>query len=143
VSALSADNPLSDIGELRGIDTVMMDMIDHPDWLHKLLAFMRDGILKVPREAEAAGDWSLGNHINQNVCYGGGLPDPAPNSGPVPMNQLWGLMAAQEMTLISPAMHDEFMLQYQIPICKLFGQILSHFRASTATARQAEYTERE
>jgi len=112
-----------DIGQLRGIETVMMDMIDHPEWLHGLLAFMRDGILKVHREAEAAGHWSLGDHENQSAPYADELPAPRANSGPVPMKDLWCLMAAQEMTLISPEMHDEFMLQYQIPICKLFGLV--------------------
>ncbi len=112
-----------DVGQLRGIETVMMDMLDHPEWLHELLAFMRDGILKVHREAEAAGHWSLGDHENQAAPYADELPAPQANSGPVPMKDLWGLMAAQEMTLISPEMHDEFMLQYQIPICKLFGLV--------------------
>ncbi len=112
-----------DIGQLRGIETVMMDMLDHPEWLHELLAFMRDGILKVHREAEAAGHWSLGDHENQAAPYADELPAPRANSGPVPMKELWCLMAAQEMTLISPEMHDEFMLQYQIPICKLFGLV--------------------
>lgn len=112
-----------DLGELRGIETVMVDMLENPEWLHRLLAFMRDGILKVHREAEAAGHWSLGDHENQAMPYADELPDPAPNSGPVPMHRLWGLMAAQEMTLISPAMHDEFMLRYQLPICRLFGLV--------------------
>ncbi len=30
---------------LRGLEQVMWDMIDNPEWLHELLAFMRDGIL--------------------------------------------------------------------------------------------------
>jgi hypothetical protein len=39
----------------------------------------------------------------------------------VALKQLWWYCAAQEFTLISPAMHDEFMLQYQLPIIKQFG----------------------
>ncbi len=112
-----------DIGELRGIQEVMMDMLDNPEWLHNLLAFMRDGIIKVHKEAEKAGDWSLGDHFNQSVPYSDMLPAPEANSGPVRMKQLWGFMAAQEMTLISPEMHDEFMLQYQIPVCEMFGEV--------------------
>jgi hypothetical protein len=112
-----------DLGQLRGIETVMLDMLDHPEWLHALLACMRDGILKVHREAEAAGHWSLGDHENQSVPYADELPAPRANSGPVPMKGLWGLMAAQELTLISPEMHDEFMLHYQLPICTLFGLV--------------------
>lgn len=81
------------------------------------------GILKVHREAEQAGHWSLCDHENQAVPYAEELPAPRAAPGAVPMRDLWGLMAAQEMTLISPAMHDEFMLQYQKPICALFGLV--------------------
>ena len=112
-----------DLGELRGIETVMYDMLDNPQWLHGLLASMRDGILKIQQEAEDAGDWSLGDHENQSVPYCTELPDPKPNSGPVKRKDLWCLMAAQEMTLISPQMHDEFMLRYQIPIMEHWGLV--------------------
>ena len=47
--------------------------------------------------------------------------DPAPNRGPVRRADLWTFVAAQEFTLISPAMHDEFLLQYQLPIMSKFG----------------------
>ena len=112
-----------DLGELRGIQTVMLDMLDNADWLHGLLAFMRDGILKIQQEAEDAGDWGLGDHENQSMPYCAELPDPKPNSRPVRRRDLWCLMAAQEMTLISPEMHDEFMLQYQIPIMEPWGLV--------------------
>lgn len=44
------------------------------------------------------------------------LDPPAPNTHGTRRNQLWAYCAAQEFTLISPAQHDEFMLQYQKPI---------------------------
>jgi hypothetical protein len=111
----------TDLGYLRGIENLMFDMIDNPEWLHRLLAFMRDGILEVHAQAEAAGDWGLTAHHNQAMPYAEELPDPAPNVNGVMRKQLWGYMAAQEYTLISPAMHDEFLLQYQIPILSRFG----------------------
>ena len=51
------------------------------------------------------------------------LPDPAANHDGVPRKQLWGYMAGQEFTAVSPAMHDEFLLQYQLPILKHFGLV--------------------
>lgn len=111
----------TDLGHLRGIQEAMMDMYDEPDALHALLAFFRDGILRVHEEAEASGDWGLSSHENQSMTYGAGLTDPAPNKRGVKQKKLWGYMAAQEMTLISPAMHDEFMLRYQLPIMERFG----------------------
>jgi hypothetical protein len=111
----------TDLGYLRGIEQVMWDIMDNPEWLHNLLGFMRDGILKAHEEAEKAGDWQLCDHQNQSMPYVKGLKDPKANSGPVKRKELWGYMAAQEFTLISPEQHEEFMLQYQIPIMEKFG----------------------
>lgn len=113
----------TDLGFLRGIENIMMDMMDHPEWLHRLLAFMRDGVLKVHEEAEQAGDWGLGAHQNQAMPYARELRDPAPNVNGVKRQDLWCFMAAQELTAVSPEMHDEFMLQYQLPILRHFGLV--------------------
>jgi hypothetical protein len=113
----------TDLGYLRGIEHFMMDMLDNPEWLHRLVKFMSDGILKTHEEAEAAGDWGLCAHQNQAMPYAEELADPAANANGVRRSQLWGYMAAQELTAVSPAMHDEFMLQYQLPILKHFGLV--------------------
>ncbi len=113
----------TDLGYLRGIEHFMLDMLDHPEGLHRLVKFMSEGILKVQAEAEAAGDWGLCAHENQAMPYAEELEDPAANHNGVRRRQLWGYMAAQELTAVSPAMHDEFMLRYQIPILKHFGLV--------------------
>jgi hypothetical protein len=96
-------------------------MVDNREWLHKLMAFMRDGVLKVQEEAEKAGDWGLCAHQNQAMAYAEELPDPAANSNGTKRSRLWAFAAAQEFTGVSPAMHDEFLLQYQLPILRHFG----------------------
>lgn len=113
----------TDLGYLRGIEHFMLDMLDNPEWLHRLVKFMSDGILKVHEEAESAGDWGLCAHQNQAMPYAEELEPPAANHNNVKRGQLWGFMAAQELTAVSPAMHDEFMLQYQLPILKPFGLV--------------------
>ncbi len=113
----------TDLGYLRGIEHFMMDMMDNPEWLHHLVKFMSDGILKTHEEAEAAGDWGLGAHQNQAMPYAEELKNPAANVNGVKRSQLWGYMAAQELTAVSPAMHNEFMLQHQLPILKTFGLV--------------------
>ena len=108
---------------LRGLEQMMWDMFDRPEWLHSLLAFMRDGILRTHKEAEQAGDWALGAHQNQAMAYAEELDDPAPNSDPVPRNTLWYFCASQETTGVGPNQFNEFMLQYQIPIIEKFGLV--------------------
>jgi hypothetical protein len=111
----------TDLAYLRGLEQIMWDVYDRPEWLHELLAFMRDGVLQAQREAEEAGDWRLANHENQAMPYAEELPDPQAGSGPVPRSQLWTFLASQETTAIGPQLFDEFMLQYQIPIMAPFG----------------------
>lgn len=107
---------------LRGLEQVMWDMVDNAEWLHELLTFMRDGILTTHAEAAAAGDWGQANSYNQAMAYSDELPDPKANT-PTTQDQLWWYVAAQEFTLVSPAMHDEFMLRYQLPIAEQFGLV--------------------
>lgn len=113
----------TDLAQLRGLEQVMLDMYEAPADLHRLLAFMRDGILANQAEAEEAGDWSLADSFNQAMPYGGGLAAPRAGVYGCRRSQLWGFFAAQEFTLVSPAMHEEFLLQYQLPIMQHFGRI--------------------
>jgi len=111
----------TDLAQLRGLEQVMEDMYDNPAWLHQLLAFMRDAILAMYNDAERAGDWRLTDGNNQAMPYAAELPPPGAHPEPVTCKQLWGFMASQELTLVSPAMFDEFMFQYQLPIMEKFG----------------------
>ncbi|MCZ7547480.1 MAG: hypothetical protein M5R40_29965 [Anaerolineae bacterium] len=46
---------------LRGLQQMMLDMIDNPDGLHRLIAFLRDGHLRKLDFLEANGLLSLNN----------------------------------------------------------------------------------
>jgi hypothetical protein len=109
------------IGHLRGIEPIMYDMMDQPENLHKLLAFMRDGLLQVYEQAEAAGDLGYYAHENQAMPYAEELKDPEANTRNAKLDELWYYAASQEYTLISPEMHDEFLFRYQLPILEKFG----------------------
>lgn len=111
----------TDITILLGLEQFMLYMLDRPQWLHKVLAFMRDGVLAVHGQAETAGDWRLAHHENQAVPYSQELADPIAHSQPARRSDLWVFCASQETTCVSPAMFDEFMLQYQEPIISKFG----------------------
>lgn len=109
------------LAQLRGLEQVMWDMMDRPEWLHRLVGLMRDGILGVHQEAETAGDWSLLSHYNQAMPYALELADPAPGRTGVTRRELWCFCASQEFALVGPAMFEEFMLRYQIPIMSQFA----------------------
>lgn len=111
------------LGYLRGIENMMMDMMDNPEWLASLVEFISAGILSVHQQAESAGDWGRSAHWNQAMPYAKELCDPAANCNGVMRRELWGFAAAQEFTAVSPKMHNEFLLKYQLPILKEFGLV--------------------
>ena len=113
---------VTQLAHLRGLEQIMWDMADNPEGLHRLLARMRDSVLRTHDQAERAGDWKRLNSHNQIMPYAEDLPDPAeaPDE-PAPRSDLWIFLAAQELTLVSPQMHNDFMLEYQIPIMAPWG----------------------
>ncbi|MFW5745658.1 MAG: hypothetical protein ACOC2D_20470 [Spirochaetota bacterium] len=111
----------TDLAKLRGLERMMLDMYDNPDLLHRLAGFLSDATIAVQDEAEAAGDLRMINSSNQAMAYGGGLVDPTDAERSAAVGELWGFLAAQEFALVSPQMHDEFLLEYQIPIMERFG----------------------
>ena len=111
------------LGALRGIENFMLDMMDNPEWLDRLVAFISAGILRVHEQAEAAGDWGLCSHWNQAMPYAEELADPAANANGARRRELWGFMAAQEFTAVSPEMHNDFLLRHQLPILREFGLV--------------------
>jgi len=113
----------SQMAYLRGIDRIMYDIYDNSEWFSQLLSFVAEGIEKTHREAEQAGDWQLSNQENQAMPYVDELRDPVANSGGIKRSELWGYMASQEYTLISPEHFYEYLLKYQIPILQKFGLV--------------------
>jgi len=119
--APSGHNFAATLSNLRGLEQLMWDMHDNPGWLHEILAFMRDGVLAAYEQAEREGHWTLGNHSRIPVPYAHGFEPPEPNGASVSCKQLFAFFHAQEYAQVSPRMHDEFMLQYQMPLLEKFG----------------------
>jgi len=85
---------------------------------------MRDGILSAQKTAERNGDISLTGYSPQGgMPYTRGMEDLKPNSNPKKRKNLWCNCAAQEFIMVSPQMHDEFMLQYQLPIISKYKYV--------------------
>ena len=114
---------ITDLTRLRGLGQLMWDMVENPEWLHKVIGWMCENIQRIHQEAEDLGHWSLCDHYNQSMSYSKELPDPAGDNAGVGREQLWAFSAAQEMETVSPAMHEEFLLNYQRPILEKFGRV--------------------
>jgi len=107
--------------KLRGLEQMMWDIYDRPEWLHRLLAKMRDAILRSIDETEAAGAFRFTNHQNQAMPYARELAPPRAGGPAVRARDLWVFGASQETTTYGPAHFEEFMFRYQKPILARFG----------------------
>lgn len=111
------------LGQLLGLDRLMLLMYDNPGWLHELAAFLRDGILSVHEQAESSGDFTSLSQHNQAELYAYEIAPPSSDGMSVKRKRLWGFFASQEFTGVSPSKHEEFLLRYQLPIMENFGLV--------------------
>lgn len=109
------------LAQLRGLEQIMWDIYDRPEWLHRLLSFMQSKIIMHMDQTEASSGFKLINHQNQAMPYSRELPDPKAGKKTVSPKSLWGYMAAQEFTAIEPRAFKEFMFDYQKPILERYG----------------------
>jgi len=109
---------------LRGITQTFWDMSDQPEMVHRGMRRLMEGRLAWIESLEAQGLLFL-NNGNDYVGSGGfGFTDelPAPDfAGTVRLADMWGFCEAQTMSEVSPAMHEEFVLPYQLPVLEKFG----------------------
>jgi hypothetical protein len=109
---------------LRGLEQMMLDMLDQPENLHRLLGFIRDGNLARLDWLESHGLLSLNNDGAYVGSGGFGWTRELPRpdfSGQVRTLDMWGFSESQETVGVSPRMFAEFILPYQLPILERFG----------------------
>ncbi len=109
---------------LRGLEQMMFDMLDHPEFVHELMVKLRDGTLLLLAELEQKKllypNWGI------NYCGSGGIgltgQLPAQDfNGFVRLKDQWGFSESQETVGVSPRMFSKFILPYQIPILEKYG----------------------
>ena len=109
----------------RGLDQAFVDMVDRPAWMHCVLERMTQGLMSQLDALEQQNVLSL-NNGNVGVGPGGlgftdELPQPDFNGGHVRPKDMWGHATTQIFSVVSPAMHEEFALQYEGRYLKRFG----------------------
>ncbi len=111
---------------LRGLETLMMDFYDEPEWVHKVMAFLRDGYLNRLQWLED-NDLLCRNSGGAYVGSGGtGWTEqlPAPGTpGKVLLSERWGFAESQETVGVSPEMFEEFVFPYELPLVERFGLV--------------------
>ncbi len=112
--------------DLIGLEQLMLAMYDHPEGLHRLMAFLRDDHLAVTNWLEKEGLYSLNNENDYTgsgtLGYTRALPQPDWREGmPVRKRDLWVLSESQETVGVGPDQFEEFIFPYQRDIVEEFG----------------------
>lgn len=111
---------------LRGMDQLLYDVVDRPEFVHALMDRVTEGIIQYHREREAAGavdaeaSWAI-HMVWDHPHEGPGMP--------VTGNRLrdcWIYAHAQSAASFSPKMYAEFVHPYNCRIASLFGRTYYH-----------------
>ena len=109
---------------LRGLGQLMLDIYDSPDRVHEMMSRLRDATMDRLDFLESNGLLCLNNGCDYVGSGGLGFSDELPAgdfTGTVRCKDMWGFGEAQEFVSVSPAMFEEFSLQYQLPMLERFG----------------------
>lgn len=109
---------------LRGLDQMMWDMAERPEWVNRVMSFLAEGNMRLLDQVEAYDKLDLMN-ADEYVGSGGvAYTDELPAEGfkgRVRLRDLWGFAEAQELVGVSPAMHEEFVFRHQRPMLERYG----------------------
>ncbi len=110
---------------LRGLEQVMVDMIESPGMLHDAMAFLEQAHRNILKQYVDLNLLSLNNdgtyHSSGGLGYTDELPAPGFDQARVRPCDIWASAEAQELALVSPGMHEEFSLQYERRLLAPFG----------------------
>jgi hypothetical protein len=119
---LSYHAPWDFIARLRGVQPILFDMIDRPEFIHKIRKFFLDAGLNTYLQMENQGllDYNVA-HLHCTPPYSKDLPAEDFDGTLVRMKDIWFRGMAQMFSTVSPSMFKEFDLDYMLPIMEKFG----------------------
>lgn len=108
--------------DLRGLEEFLCDMILEPEWVHKTMNLLCEGILGMLGTLEKRGLLSQntgGSYVGSGgFGYTSSLPE---QRGRVKTKDMWGFVESQETSSVSPEMYGEFVFPYHKRIAQKFG----------------------
>jgi len=106
---------------LRGGEPLLFDLYDRPDFVHRLMALLADGIVQVETEREAAGAFDVEEGTLLHAPW-----DEFPPGGEHRLASGWAYLSAQSAAPLGPAMYAEFVHPYNARIAECFGKVYYH-----------------
>lgn len=101
------------IATLRGVDNLLIDLVDRPEFTHRMVRRLHDVKWDTMRQIEALG--LLDNDPSSLHCtpiLSSDLPGPGFDGEHVKLKHVWGRAVAQIFASVSGPMHEEFDIDY-------------------------------
>jgi hypothetical protein len=117
--------PWDELIQWYGVQEALTDLAVNPELVHIAIGRLVQGHLQRLDQYEALGllEFNNGNHRigSGGLGYTDELPQPDYNKAHARTIDLWGSATAQIFGEVSPQMHEEFALQYEIKWMERFG----------------------
>ncbi len=107
--------PWDQIARLRGVEPILMDVYDRPEYLHKIAGLFARAMKSEMDQMEALGLYDPRN-LTVHCTPGAFTPETEPDPGHYGCRDIWFRTMAQMFSSVSPAAHDEFDVQYSLPL---------------------------
>jgi len=114
--------PWDRIVQWCGVETIILDLVDRPEFVHNIMARLTDAYLSMLDQLEEKGLLGFGQgRIHCTGAYTDELPAPGFDPLRPRAKDLWTFGQAQIFSTVSPAMHQEFELDYAVKWYSRFG----------------------
>lgn len=106
---------------MRGMDNLLYDVYDAPEFVHRLMNFITTGMERYHRAREAAGALDAEASWGFHMYY-----DEPPEGAEARLDGCWAYVHAQSSASFSPAMYEEFVQPYNARIASMFARVYYH-----------------
>ncbi|MDD5603185.1 MAG: hypothetical protein PHG48_03745 [Eubacteriales bacterium] len=104
-----------DIARFRGVETLLMDLYDRPEFMHKIIRRFTDAKISELKQFEELGLFENDPYdLHCTAAHTSSLPGKDYKGGKVTRKDIWGRGMAQIFATVSKEMHEEFDTQYMI-----------------------------
>ena len=107
--------PWDQIARLRGVEPILIDVYERPEYLHKIIALFTRAMRLTMDQMDALGLYDPNQITLHCTPYPVTLPH-EPDTAHYTSRDIWFRTMAQMFSSVSPAAHDEFDMQYSLPL---------------------------
>ena len=111
--------PWDRIARYRGVEPILIDMVDRPDFIHKLMArFTQCDQARFDQYERYHLFDATAPTLHCTPAYVTGVPESGNPNGPFRYQDMWFRTMAQMFSTVSPQMHWEFDIEHTLPMMK-------------------------